>query len=128
MRHVTLSTIHSAKGLEWPHVFIISAVDGRFPSPYSTRTAEGNEEELRLMYVAVTRAKDELTITVPLAAAPPMMDDEPAPSRFLATLTSDKVQVYKRGRLVKDDAPLGGRSPGRSGNRHGGMSFRRRRW
>ncbi|MDR2455739.1 MAG: ATP-dependent helicase, partial [Deltaproteobacteria bacterium] len=62
---LTLSTVHSAKGLEWPYVFVISAVDGRFPSPYLRTEAEA-EEELRLMYVAVTRAKDELTITVPL--------------------------------------------------------------
>jgi DNA helicase-2/ATP-dependent DNA helicase PcrA len=102
---LTLSTIHSAKGLEWPHVFLISAVDGRFPSPY-VRGQEALGEELRLMYVAVTRAQDTLTITIPLEAAPVSVDN-PAPSRFLAGLTAQSVQVYRRGRLSDDEAPLG---------------------
>ncbi|MCS6927176.1 MAG: ATP-dependent helicase, partial [Candidatus Binatia bacterium] len=62
---LTLSTIHSAKGLEWHSVFIIWAVDGRFPSLYNT-TDEELEEERRLMYVAATRAKENLFITYPI--------------------------------------------------------------
>jgi len=62
---ITLSTIHSAKGLEWKVVFIIWAADGRFPSPQSV-DAEEIEEERRLMYVAVTRARDELYISYPI--------------------------------------------------------------
>jgi len=62
---LTLSTIHSAKGLEWHTVFIIWAADGRFPSIYSLHDAEV-EEERRLMYVAATRAKEELYITYPI--------------------------------------------------------------
>jgi len=60
-----LSTIHSAKGLEWHTVFIIWAADGRFPSMYSMHDGE-LEEERRLMYVAATRAKQELYITYPI--------------------------------------------------------------
>jgi DNA helicase-2/ATP-dependent DNA helicase PcrA len=63
---LTLSTIHSAKGLEWKAVFIIGAVDGRFPSVYSFNSEEELDEELRLMYVASTRAKTYLHITYPV--------------------------------------------------------------
>jgi DNA helicase-2/ATP-dependent DNA helicase PcrA len=61
-----LSTIHSAKGLEWQCVFIIWVVDGRFPSAYSMSTEEELEEERRLLYVAVTRAKKHLYLTYPV--------------------------------------------------------------
>ena len=63
---LTLSTIHSAKGLEYKAVFIIGAVDGRFPSLFSFNSPEELDEELRLMYVAVTRAKTHLAITYPI--------------------------------------------------------------
>ena len=61
-----LSTIHSAKGLEWQCVFVIWALDGKFPSMYSFGTDEGLEEERRLFYVAVTRAKRHLYVTYPI--------------------------------------------------------------
>ena len=63
--YLTLSTIHSAKGLEWRVVFLIWAADGRFPGPQSVG-AEELEEERRLMYVASTRARDELYISYPM--------------------------------------------------------------
>ena len=63
---VTLSTIHSAKGLEWHTVFIIWAVDGRFPSMQSMHSDEDLEEERRLLYVAATRAKQNLYISYPI--------------------------------------------------------------
>jgi DNA helicase II / ATP-dependent DNA helicase PcrA len=63
---LTLSTIHSAKGLEWRVVFIIAAAEGRFPSPYASYRTEDLEEELRLFYVASTRAKDHLLISYPM--------------------------------------------------------------
>ena len=61
-----LSTIHSAKGLEWQCVFVIWIVDGRFPSVYSFSEDEGLEEERRLFYVSVTRAKRHLYLTYPI--------------------------------------------------------------
>lgn len=64
--YLTLSTIHSAKGLEWKAVFVIGAVDGRFPSVYSFNSEEELDEELRLLYVATTRAKTYLYITYPI--------------------------------------------------------------
>lgn len=63
---LVLSTIHSAKGLEWQCVFVIWVVDGRFPSAYSFVTQEELEEERRLFYVAVTRAKRHLYLTYPI--------------------------------------------------------------
>ncbi len=62
---LTLSTIHSAKGLEWRVVFLIWAAEGRFPSPFSL-DPDSLEEERRLMYVATTRAKELLYITYPV--------------------------------------------------------------
>jgi ATP-dependent DNA helicase UvrD/PcrA len=61
-----LSTIHSAKGLEWHTVFIIWTVDGKFPSTYSMHGEEELEEERRLLYVAVTRAKQNLYLSYPI--------------------------------------------------------------
>ncbi len=63
--YLTVSTIHSAKGLEWRVVFLISAVDGYLPSAQSLGDLGQLEEERRLMYVALTRAKDELYIIKP---------------------------------------------------------------
>ena len=62
---LTLSTIHSAKGLEWSTVFVIWTLDGRFPSVHSLHKEDELEEELRLMYVAATRAKESLFFTYP---------------------------------------------------------------
>jgi len=63
---LVLSTIHSAKGLEWHTVFLISAVEGRFPSAQSFGRPEELEEERRLMYVATTRAREFLYILYPV--------------------------------------------------------------
>ena len=60
-----LSTVHSAKGLEWHTVFVIWALDGRFPSVHTLHKEDELEEELRLMYVAATRAKEKLFFTYP---------------------------------------------------------------
>ncbi|MEO8573088.1 MAG: ATP-dependent helicase [Pyrinomonadaceae bacterium] len=63
---LTLTSVHQAKGLEWKSVFIIWAAEGKFPSPRSLKEIDSEEEERRLWYVALTRAKDELYITYPL--------------------------------------------------------------
>ncbi len=64
--YLTLSTIHSAKGLEWKAVFIIWALDGKLPSLRAADREDEMEEERRLFYVAATRAKDLLAITYPV--------------------------------------------------------------
>jgi DNA helicase II / ATP-dependent DNA helicase PcrA len=63
--YLILSTIHSAKGQEWRSVFVLNVVDGCIPSDLSTGTTEEIEEERRVLYVAMTRAKDSLHLIVP---------------------------------------------------------------
>jgi DNA helicase-2/ATP-dependent DNA helicase PcrA len=63
--YLILSTIHSAKGQEWKSVFVLNVVDGCIPSDLGTGTTEELEEERRLLYVAMTRAKDDLHLMVP---------------------------------------------------------------
>lgn len=92
---LTLSTIHSAKGLEYKAIFIIGAVDGKFPSVYSANSREESEEELRLMYVAITRAKTHLFITYPID----MFDYSTnmvlsKPSRFLDNISPDIIERW----------------------------------
>lgn len=82
---LTLSTIHSAKGLEWNAVFVIYALEGRFPTSRAASSDDEMEEERRLMYVACTRAKEHLFITYPIN----IYDRESGmilskPSRFIA--------------------------------------------
>jgi DNA helicase-2/ATP-dependent DNA helicase PcrA len=63
--YLILSTIHSAKGQEWKSVFVLNVVDGCVPSDLGTGTTAEIEEERRLLYVAMTRAKDDLNLVVP---------------------------------------------------------------
>jgi DNA helicase-2/ATP-dependent DNA helicase PcrA len=63
--YLILSTIHSAKGQEWKSVFVLNVVDGCLPSDLGAGTAAEIEEERRLLYVAMTRAKDDLHLMVP---------------------------------------------------------------
>jgi len=92
---ITLSTIHSAKGLEWHSVFVIHAIDGFFPSYRSMDKLENLEEERRLMYVAVTRAKQNLFISYPMN----IYDRESGttlskPSRFLENVTEELAEGW----------------------------------
>jgi DNA helicase II / ATP-dependent DNA helicase PcrA len=64
--YLILSTVHSAKGLEWDSVHVINVIDGAFPSDMALATRSGLLEEQRLFYVAATRARDELSIYTPL--------------------------------------------------------------
>jgi DNA helicase-2/ATP-dependent DNA helicase PcrA len=84
-----LSTIHQAKGLEFDAVFVIMLCDGMFPSTRSMESNEGEEEERRLFYVAITRAKSELYITYPLIRGGfgnTGSDAFQSPSRFLSEI------------------------------------------
>src|SRR5690606_12658800 len=63
--YLILSTVHSAKGKEWKTVFILNAIDGAFPSDLGAGTEDEIEEERRLLYVAMTRAKDHLALMLP---------------------------------------------------------------
>jgi len=64
--YLVLSTVHSAKGQEWSAVFVLNVADGNFPSEFATGKAEMIEEERRLLYVAMTRAKHSLSLISPL--------------------------------------------------------------
>ncbi len=64
--YLILSTVHSAKGQEWESVFVLNVSDGNFPSEFATGKPEMIEEERRLLYVAMTRAKQSLSLLVPL--------------------------------------------------------------
>jgi DNA helicase-2/ATP-dependent DNA helicase PcrA len=80
---LVLSTIHSSKGLEWRNVFIIQCLDGILPSGYAIDDPEQMDEEVRLMYVAVTRAKENLFITYPALFQSRYGDYFSQPSRFI---------------------------------------------
>ena len=81
---VTLSTVHSAKGLEWDTLFVIWMTDGWFPSSRSSDEFDDLEEERRLLYVAATRAKRHLYFVYPLNAYRNLGPDSfPSVSRFL---------------------------------------------
>ena len=67
--YVVLSTIHSAKGQEWDFVYVLNVADGNFPSEFSAGKPELVEEERRLLYVAMTRARNELHLCAPLKYA-----------------------------------------------------------
>ncbi len=64
--YLVLSTVHSAKGQEWDSVYVLNVTDGNFPSEFATGRPDGIEEERRLLYVAMTRARNELHLLAPL--------------------------------------------------------------
>jgi DNA helicase II / ATP-dependent DNA helicase PcrA len=85
---VVLSTIHQAKGLEWSAVFIINLASGAFPHERALREDNGLEEERRLFYVAITRAKKYLHLTYPMTSSG-WGDSLAGPSLFLGEISSD---------------------------------------
>jgi len=93
---IKLSTIHQAKGLEFAVVFLIMLCDGMFPSARSLERIDDEEEERRLFYVAITRAKNELYLSYPLirAAAAYTGDIMQQPSRFLRGLPKELVEEW----------------------------------
>ncbi len=87
-----LSTIHQAKGLEFEVVFVIMLCDGLFPSQRALEMPDGEEEERRLFYVAITRARNELYLTYPyLRTLQGYEEAMQQPSRFLAEIPNDLV-------------------------------------
>jgi DNA helicase-2/ATP-dependent DNA helicase PcrA len=95
---VTLSTVHQAKGLEWRAVFIIWMSDGMFPSGRSLESVEAIEEERRLFYVALTRAKDELYLTYPCCWPTGSLEQQiQRPSRFLKEVPPELLEEWRVG-------------------------------
>jgi DNA helicase-2/ATP-dependent DNA helicase PcrA len=100
---VVLSSVHQAKGLEWNRVVVMGLSEGRFPSYRSVSTDEGLEEERRLFYVAVTRAKDEVNLVYPMLARDRYgVDVILEPSRFLTELPPE---VYERWTIEVEETP-----------------------
>jgi len=95
---IRLSTIHQAKGLEWRAVIVLWLVEGMFPSSRSLEEGKDDEEERRLFYVAVTRAKDDLCLCVPyireMKGGGIMFC---RPSRFISEIPQD-LAIIKRTR------------------------------
>jgi DNA helicase-2/ATP-dependent DNA helicase PcrA len=114
--YLTLSTIHSAKGLEWDSVHVLAVYDGNFPACMSAGNSESIDEERRLLYVGMTRARRALTLYVPVRYfhRPRGNDDAHGygkPSRFL----TDEVLAACDVTRLPDDAlsPYGASVPGR---------------
>ena len=111
---LTISTIHSAKGLEWKAVHVLNATDGTMPSDMALGTSEGLEEERRVFYVALTRACRALHVYLPLRYhhRPRGRDDSHGwaqPSRFLSAqvrLKCDEVEVAHELALWASDSAL----------------------
>ncbi|HSH94298.1 MAG TPA: ATP-dependent helicase [Roseimicrobium sp.] len=94
---IKLSTIHQAKGLEFDVVFVIMLCDGMFPSARSLDRPENEEEERRLFYVAVTRARNELYLSYPLMRLTPGSyggDMMQQPSRFIGEIPADLLDEW----------------------------------
>jgi DNA helicase-2/ATP-dependent DNA helicase PcrA len=92
---LALSSVHQAKGLEWRVVFMIWAADGRFPSSRSLRDTEGEEEERRLFYVALTRAQDELYVCFPLVESDRSRQTVlHRPSRFVTEVPRELMEIW----------------------------------
>lgn len=109
---LVLSTIHSAKGLEFHSVFLIHALDGTLPSQYALDEPGGLDEELRLLYVAVTRAEENLFISYPMLQTHRYYGDTMAsPSRFLEDIPEsilepvELVEASPDAELPESDRP-----------------------
>jgi DNA helicase-2/ATP-dependent DNA helicase PcrA len=93
---VNLSSVHQAKGLEYHTVFVIWLTDGMFPSTRSLETRDAIEEERRLFYVAITRARDELYLTFPhMRLSGGFGDVFQRPSRFLKEIPNELVEDWQ---------------------------------
>ena len=94
--YLTLSTVHSAKGLEWDAVFIIWAAEGRFPAFYSQERDDEMEEERRLMYVAATRARNYLALIFPsIGYSRQFGMTVNSPSRFIADIPRTLLEPWR---------------------------------
>ncbi len=93
---IRLTTVHQAKGLEFGVVFLIMLCDGLFPSIRAAQTSEGEEEERRLFYVAITRARNELYLSYPLIRTlrASSADIFQQPSRFLQEVPPDLMETW----------------------------------
>ena len=109
---LVLSTVHQAKGLEWSRVFVLRLIEGSFPHYRALGEPGGEEEERRIFYVAISRARDELSLVYPLTVSrggygPTVLAK---PSRFL---TEVDPLLYEPAVIERDVRPGGARHKGR---------------
>ena len=90
--HISLMTMHSAKGLEFPCVFVVGMEDGLFPGNRAMGDEEEMEEERRLCYVAMTRAKEKLTLTNTRQRTLYGRTSPAMPSRFLKEIPEENME------------------------------------
>lgn len=117
-RHaLTLMTLHSAKGLEFPHVFLVGMEEGILPHQRSVIEGQGVEEERRLCYVGVTRAQETLTLTFTRARMKWGQPRPSIPSRFLAEMRGETERaqraaaaaeaLFMKGQIEREPEPTG---------------------
>jgi len=116
---VTLSTVHQAKGLEWPVVLIPWASDGRFPTDMAMGSDADLEEERRVFHVAVTRARDELYLVVPQVWSTHRRERIlMKPSRFLSEIEGGDLLETMRIEHDLPDVTAGAAAPSASDRFH----------
>lgn len=103
---VNLLTIHSAKGLEYPIVFLVGVEEGLIPSQKTIEETETDEEERRLFYVALTRAKEHLFISYPTKRMKFNETLEKAPSPFLTDIPEDIIEYVDLEEKLSKENPL----------------------
>jgi DNA helicase-2/ATP-dependent DNA helicase PcrA len=113
--YLVLSTVHSAKGLEWQDVHVLALYDGNFPACMSAGSSETVDEERRLLYVAMTRPRRRLHLYVPVRYyhRPRAIDDAHGfgqPSRFLTDEVQQLCDVVRPSEPSFEFAPLGGKT------------------
>ena len=115
--YLVLSTVHSAKGQEWDAVYLLNVTDGNFPNEFSTGKPEAIEEERRLLYVAMTRAKTRLDLIAPLkyyVTQQSRMGDRHvygARSRFLTRAVMACLEPVAYGESSESARPAANRAP-----------------
>lgn len=124
--HVTMMTIHSSKGLEFPHVYLVGLEENLFPSQMALQTRSETEEERRLFYVAVTRAMKTCTLSYAVSRFQFGSLSSSEPSRFISEI-NPKFLHYEQssrgqGRSLSSGRPLGLGFEGRTGGLNRSLS------
>ncbi|UED84552.1 DNA helicase PcrA [Streptomyces profundus] len=123
---ITLMTLHTAKGLEFPVVFLTGLEDGVFPHMRSLGKTKELEEERRLAYVGITRARQRLYVTRSALRSAWGQPQHNPPSRFLEEIPEEHLDWRRTGPLVRQEPPSAGSAAlgvGRGGRRVGAGGF-----
>jgi len=104
---VTLMSLHSSKGLEFPHVFLVGLEEGLFPHHRSVEEDPYTEEERRLCYVGITRAREKLVISRALARRKYGTLEQKEPSRFLAEIPEQLMEGNSHGAAPEKPVDMG---------------------